>query len=130
VALAVVVEPDLGRPTALDDQIDLLVKMPFGIECAGARHLDDVAAPFALGAVQLDIAALAAQTLPRCERQVLHLAHPDIAVDRNAFRFHEQVIGRLRAAEFSETGAVAAGRLMPMRPAGQFVHDGAFDCWR
>src|SRR6476660_683274 len=97
------------------------------IECTGARHLDDVAAPFALGAVQLDEAAFTAQPLPGRERQVLYLAYADVAVDRNAFRFHEQVIGRLRPAELSEAGAVAAGGFMPMRPAGQFVHCDAFD---
>jgi hypothetical protein len=114
-------------PRPLDDEIDLLVEMLLRIECAGARHLDDVTAPFALGAVQLDEAAFAAQPLPGRERQVLHLAYADAAVDRNAFRFHEQVIGRLRPAELSEAGAVAAGGFMPMRPAGQFVHGDAFD---
>src|SRR5262249_44685689 len=90
--------------------------------CAGSRHLDDVAAPFAFGTVELDIAAFAAQPLPWRERQILHLAHADIAVDRDAFRFHEQVVGRLRPAELAEAGSVVAGRLMPMRPVRKFVH--------
>src|SRR5260370_10002490 len=96
---AVVVEPYLGGAAAVDDQIDFLVKVLFGIECAGSGHLDDVAAPLALGAVELDVGTFAAQALPRRKGQILHLAHADIAVDRDAFRFHEQVVGRLWAAE-------------------------------
>src|SRR5262249_29229854 len=119
---AVVVEPHLGGAAAVNDQIDFLVEVLFRIERAGPRHLDDVAAPFALGAVELDIAPFAAQPLPRRKRQILHLAHADIGVDRDAFRFHEQVVRRLRPAELAEPGSVVAGRLMPMRPAGQFVH--------
>src|SRR5262249_49812921 len=114
---AVVVEPDLGGAAAVNDEIDFLVEVLFGVECARSRHLDDVAAPLALGTVELDIATFAAQPLPRRKGQILHLAHADIAVDRDAFRFHEQVIGRLRPAELAEAGSVVAGRLMPMRPA-------------
>src|SRR5262249_24069214 len=98
----------------------------FRIERAGAGHLDDVAAPFALGAVQLDIRAFPAQSLPWRKRLVLHLAHADIALDGNALRFHEQVIGRLGPAERAETGSVVACRLMPVRPAGQVMHRDAF----
>ena len=100
--------------------------MSFGIERAGTRHLDHVAAPFSLGAVELDVCSSAAQPFPRCQRKVLHLAHADAAVDRNPFRFHEQVIGCLRPAELAEAGPVLTGRFVPMRPAGQFVHAEAF----
>ena len=119
---AVVVEPDLGGAAAVNDQIDFFVEVLFRIERARSRHLDDVAAPFALGAVELDIATFAAQPLPRRKRQILHLAHADIAVDRNAFRFHEQVIGRLRPAELAEARPIVAGGLVPMGSAGEFVH--------
>src|SRR5262249_45801676 len=122
-ALAVGVEPYLGGAAALHHQVDFLVQMLFGIESAGPRHLADVAAPFAFGAVQLDVCALAARPRPRGERQVLRLAHADIAEDGDAFRLHEQVVGRLRPTELAEAGTVDAGRLVPMRPAGQFMHD-------
>src|SRR5262245_6155714 len=120
--LAVAIEPHFSGAAALDDQIDFLVQVLFRLESASPGYLDDVAAPFALGAMELDIRAFAAESLPRRKRQILHLAHADVAVDRNAFRFHEQVIGSLGTAELAEAGAFVAGRLMPMRPAGQFVH--------
>src|SRR5438552_12550679 len=126
VPLAIVVEPHLGGAAALDDEIDLFVEVLFRFERVGARHLDDVGAPFALGAVELDIRAFPAQPLPWRKRQILHLAHADIAIDGNALRFHEQVVGRLGPAERAETGSVVAGRLMPVRPAGQFMHRDAF----
>ena len=96
--------------------------MLLGIERAGARHLDDVAAPFAFGAVELDVGAAAAGALPRRERQVLHLADADVAEHRDAFRLHEVVVGRLRPAELAEAGALAAGRLVPVRLAGNVMH--------
>ena len=123
---AIAVEPHLGGAAALDDEIDLLVEVLFRFERVGARHLDDVGAPFALGAVELDIRAFPAQPLPWRKRQILHLAHADIAIDGNALRFHEQVVGRLGPAERAETGSVVAGRLMPVRPAGQFMHGDVF----
>ena len=88
--------------------------MLLGIERAGARDLDHVAAPHAFGAVELDVGALAAQPLPGLHRQVLHGLHADAAEDRDAFRLHEQVVRRLRPAEFAEAGAVDAGWLVPV----------------
>ena len=114
VLLAVAFEPDLGRAAALGDQVDFLVEVLFRIERAGARHLDDVAAPFALGAVELDVGALAAQALPGLHRQVEHGLDADVAEDRDAVRLHEQVVGRLRTAEFADAGAVDAGRFVPV----------------
>src|SRR5262249_45195418 len=61
-----------------------------------------------------------------CKRQILPLAHADIAMDGNALRFHEQVVGRLGPAKRTETGSVIAGGLMPVRPAAQFMHRDAF----
>jgi hypothetical protein len=126
VLLAVVVEPDFGGAAAFGDQIDFLVDVLFGIERAGARDLDDVAAPFAFGAVQLDVGALAAQAFPRFHRQIEHRLQADIAEDRDAFRFHEQVVRRLGTPKFAEAGAVDAGRLVPMGLAGDFVHGALF----
>src|SRR5206468_11631950 len=122
-ALVVALEPDLGRAAPLHDEVDLLVHVLFGIERAGARHLDDVVAPFAFGAVELDVAAAAAGALPWRQRQVLHLADADVAEHRDAFRLHEVVVGRLRPAELAEAGALAAGRLMPMGRAWDIMHE-------
>src|SRR5262252_1618608 len=83
-ALGVGVKPDLRGAAPLDHEIDFLIKMLLGIERAGARHLDHVAAPFALGAVKLNVSATAAKASPWCKRQVLHSADPDIAEHRNA----------------------------------------------
>src|SRR5215467_8927427 len=50
--------------------------VPRRIERAGARHLDHVAAPFALSAVELDEGAVATHPVPALERDVLHASHP------------------------------------------------------
>ena len=121
-APGIAVEPHLGRAAALDYVDDLLVEMLFRIERAGARHLDHVAAPFSFGAVELNVGAAPAEPAPRGERQVLHAPHPDVAKDRNPFGFHEQVVRRLRPAEFAEAGAASARGFMPVRLAGNVVH--------
>src|SRR5262249_62257330 len=54
-SLAVAVEPYFGAAAALDHEIDLLIEVLFRIERSGAGHLDDVAAPFPPGPLQLDI---------------------------------------------------------------------------
>src|SRR5580704_7418637 len=120
--LVVAFEPDLGRAATFDDEIDFLVHVLFGIERTCARNLDDVGTPFAFGAVQLDVSAAAAGALPRLQWQVLHFAHADVAVDRNLFRFHEEVVGRLRAIEFAEPGALESGWFVPMSLTVNFVH--------
>src|SRR6185436_20448013 len=107
-------EPDLGGAAPFDDEVDFLVHVLFGIERARARHLDDVAAPFAFGAVQLDVGAAAAGALPRRQRQVLHLADADVAEHRNAFRLHEDLVCRLLLAKKKEASALAAVRLVTM----------------
>src|SRR5258706_10333174 len=106
--------PDLGRTAAFDDEEDLLVHVPLGMQGAHRRHLDDITAPLGLGAVELDEVALAAGALPRHQRQVLHLADADVAEHRNALRFHERVVGRGLLAELSEAGLLAARRLVPV----------------
>src|SRR5215472_13403368 len=123
VLLAVLVEPHLGRAAALDHVVDFLVEVLLGVERAGARHLDDVTAPFPLGAVELDVGAAPAKAFPRGERQILHLAHADVAEDRNALRFHEQVVRRLRPTELAEARAPAGGRLVPVA-AWDIMHGG------
>src|SRR5215472_634729 len=120
--LAVAVEPDFGGAAPLDHEVDFLVQVSFRVKCAGPWYLDDVAAPFAFGAVQLDVAAFAAQPLPWRKWQILHLAHADVAVDRNALRFHEQVVGRLGSAALAASGRFVAARLMRMRPARPSIH--------
>ena len=127
VTLAVLVEPHLRGATALNHEINFLIEVLFRIERACSGHLDHVASPFPLGAVQLDVGALAAEPLPRRQRKILHLAHANIAKDRDPFRFHEQIIWSLRPAELAEAGTIVAGRFVPMRPPGQFVHAGACD---
>src|SRR5262245_2398393 len=92
------------------------------VDSARARHLDDIAAPLAFRAVELDVAAAPARAFPRSERQVLHFADADVAEHRNPFRLHEDVVGRLRPAEFSETRPLSRGRLVPMRLAGNVMH--------
>ena len=87
--LAITLEPYFRRPTALDDIKDFLIEVLFRIEHTGRRNLDEVTAPFAFGAKELNEAAAAAHAWPRCERQVLHLTDADVAKDRNALGFHE-----------------------------------------
>ena len=112
--LAVAFLPDLGRAAALDDQEDLLVHVLFDVERARRRHLDDVAAPLALGAVELDEVAAPAHAFPGDERQVLHLADADAAKHRNAFLFHERVVGCRLLAELAEAGFLVACRFVPV----------------
>src|SRR5258708_20053531 len=100
--LGLAVEPHLRRAAAFDDIDDLLIDVLFRIECAGRRHLDHVAAPFPLGAVKLDIAALAAGPLPRTKRQVLDAAHADAAEDRHSLALPELVVAGPRAPHLSQ----------------------------
>src|SRR5262249_42628080 len=102
--------------------IDFFVDVLLGVQRARAGHFDDVATPFAFGAMKLDVGAASAGALPRSERQVLNLADADVAEDRNALRLHEVVVGRLRAAELAEARAFAAGRLVPMGGAWNVMH--------
>jgi hypothetical protein len=67
-ALRIGVEPNLGGAAPFDHEVDFLVEVPFRIEGARARHLDHVAAPFAFGAVELDVGAASAEPLPGRER--------------------------------------------------------------
>src|SRR5690349_12784758 len=98
--------------------------MLFGVERAGARHFNDVTAPFTLGAVQLNVAAPAADPLPWLQRQVLYFAHPDVAIDRDALGFHEQIVRRLRPAELAETSALETRWFVPMNLPGDLMHHG------
>src|SRR5262249_35101413 len=93
---------------------NLFVEVPFGVERSGAGHLDQVEAPFAFGAMQLDVSPAAAHPLPCRKRQILHATHADVAKDRNAFALHEKVVRCLRPAEFSKARAPPRGRFVPM----------------
>src|SRR5215470_14258010 len=96
--------------------------MALNVERAGRRDLDDVEAPQALGAEELDKGAAPAEPRPIRERQVLHPAHPDAAVDRNAFGLHEAVVRHRRALELAVAGVLAGLRLVPVHLVGGVVH--------
>ena len=115
------VGPDFGGAAAFDHDHDLLVHVLFGIERAGGRHLDHVAAPAAFGAEKLDERALAAHALPRLERHVLHALDADAAEDRNVLRLHEIVVRRVRPLPGADACVLEAFRLVPMI-AFDFVH--------
>jgi two-component system copper resistance phosphate regulon response regulator CusR len=119
--------PDLGGAAAFDHQADFLVEVTLDIERAGAGHLDHVLAPQPFGAEQLDIAAAAAEPLPRLHRQVLHPPHSDAAIDRHAFRLHEGVVGHGLALEFAEAGVLARLGLVPVG-TGDVVHGALYRC--
>ncbi len=114
--------PDFGGAAAFDDQTDLLVEMPLDVERARARHLDHIHAPQAFGAEELDVAAAPALPLPGRERQILHAPHADAAIDRNALRLHEAVVGHRLAQELAEACVLAGLRLVPMDLIGRVVH--------
>src|SRR5690348_14745098 len=96
--------------------------MLFGVQRAAPGYFDQVATPFRLGAMQLDIGAAAAEPFPRRKWQVLHLRNSDIAKAGNVFRLHEYVIRRLHPAPFAEARAFPAGWLVPMDLVCDVVH--------
>ena len=93
---------------------DLLVEVALDIERAGARDLHHIHAPQPFGAVELDVAAAAAEPLPRRHRQILHAPHADAAIDRNALRLHEAVVGHRLAQELAKAGVLAGLGLVPV----------------
>src|SRR5580700_9712831 len=121
VRLGLAVGPDLGGAAAFDHHHDLFVHVLFGFERAGTRHLDHIAAPFSLGAVELDEGAAAAQALPWFERHVLDAAYADTAEDRDALRLHEVVIGRVGPLPDADAGILQPFGFVPMI-AGDLVH--------
>src|SRR5882757_7695616 len=121
-ALGLAFLPDLRGAPALHDKDDLLIKMAFDIERAGAWNLRHIHAPQPFGAVELDVTAASAETLPRRYRQILDATHANAAKYRNAFRLHETVIGHRLAQEFSEARILAGLRFMPMGLVGGVVH--------
>src|SRR5262249_23648636 len=114
--------PDLRRSAAFDHEHDLLVEMPLLVERTGRRNLDHVAAPQALGAVELDVAAAPAEPPPWRDRQALHAPHADAAIDRDALGLHEAVVRHLRALECAEAGVLAGLRFVPMDLVRRVVH--------
>src|SRR6516225_10345563 len=105
--------------------------MPHRTERARTRDLDDEATPFALRAGQLDERGVAPKPLPRLARKILDLGDADASHDRNAFAFHEQVVGSLQPLKFAESCALVAGGFMPMR-LENVVHDSHLlniGCW-
>jgi hypothetical protein len=122
VALGLPLLPDFGGAPALHHQHDLLVEMPLGMQCTGAGDFHDVHPPQAFGAVELDVAAAAAEPRPRLHRQVLHALDADAAKARHALRLHEAVVRHGLAEEFAEARVLAGLRLVPMFLIGRIVH--------
>ncbi len=102
--LRIAVNPNFRRAAAVDDEILFFVQMLFGIERARAGDLDEVTTPQTFGAQELDEGAATAHAFPRLARQVLHAAHADVAIDRNALRLHKVVIGRIGPEKFAVAG--------------------------
>src|SRR6478672_11526816 len=111
--LFLVVGPDLGGAPALHYHNDLLVHVALGIERAGARNLDDIEAPFAFGAVELDEGAVATHPVPALERHILHALDADAAENWNPLRLHPVVIGRVGPFPGTVAGVFSPFRLVP-----------------
>src|SRR5689334_11519393 len=114
--------PDFGGAAAFYDQTDFLVEVPLDVERTRTRHLDHIHAPEAFGAKELNVAAAATLSLPRRERQILHPPHADAAIDRNALRLHEAVVGHRLAQELAEACVLTGLGLVPMDLIGCVVH--------
>jgi hypothetical protein len=78
-----------------------------------------VASPLGLCAVELNVVALAASSLPRHEGKILYFADPYTSEDGNALLLHERVIGCGLLLELAETGFFIARWLVPV--AGVFI---------
>src|SRR6266567_1963465 len=114
VPLRVALEPDLGRAASLDHEENLLVHVLLGVQRSCRRHLDHVAAPLGLRAMELDKVPASAGTLPRRERKILHLSYTDPSEDGNALGLHEGVVGCRLLLELAVAGLAGAGRLVPV----------------
>src|SRR4051794_32932738 len=98
--------------------------MPLDIERAGARDFDHVSTPDPLGAVKLDVTTAPAEPLPFRERQVLHTAHTNTAIEWHPLGFPEGVVGHRLTQEFAAACVFAGLGLVPMDLIGRAVHDG------
>src|SRR5579871_3567916 len=107
--------PHLGGSAAFHYVIDFFVQVAHRIQCARARYFNHETAPLAFRAGQLDERRVTAQALPRFARKILDLVDTDSAHDRNAFAFHEEIVGRLQPLKFTEPGALVSGGFMPVR---------------
>src|SRR5437868_3297181 len=96
--------------------------MPFRFECACARHLNDVAAPFSFVAVELDEGTAPAHAVPCFQRQVLHTANADAAIDRHVLALHKVVIGRIRTFPGAVTRILQPLWFMPMFARWHVMH--------
>src|SRR5262249_25800733 len=122
VALALAFLPNLGGAAAFDHQHDFFIEVPLHVERAGGRDFDEVKAPQPLGAEELDIRAATAEPLPGRQRQVLHAANSDAAIDRHALGFHKAVVGHGRALELAVAGVLAGFWFVPVHLIGGVVH--------
>src|SRR5262249_17656197 len=73
-------------------------------------------------AVELDIGTAPAEAPPVRQRQILHAAHADAAIDRDAFGLHEAVVRHRRPLEGAVAGVLAGGGLVPVHLVGGIVH--------
>src|SRR5687767_1022238 len=69
--------PDLGGAGALDDQVQLLVEVSFGIQSAARWDLPEVQPRQTIGPVELEKATSAPQPPPWLQRQLPQIASPD-----------------------------------------------------
>src|SRR5262249_57052390 len=95
--------------------------MTLGIERAGARHLDHVAAPTAFGAVELNEGSVATHAVPTLERQVLDPPHSDAAINGNPLRLHVVVIRRVGPLPSAVSRVLQSFRLVPLASVGCVV---------
>lgn len=89
--------PDLGAATPLDDQKELVVHVPLGVQRARGGYLHDVHTFLTLDAAQVQEAAAPAQPLPRAQIELACVVDANATEDRNAFLFHVQLVGTLDA---------------------------------
>ena len=113
------VVPHFRGAATFDHETHLLVNMLLDVESAAGRHFNDIHAPQAFRAEQLDICALAAQTRPGLHRQIENRLAANVAENGNAFGFHEGVIRHRGAAKLAQTRLLARLWFVPV--IGDFV---------
>jgi hypothetical protein len=98
----------------------------FDLQRAGAGNLDDIGAPLAFRAMQLDIGTPAAHARPVDERQILDPGDADAAEYRQSVGLHELVIIGFRLREFSKSGMLFGSWFVPVNRPVQLVHSRLF----
>src|SRR5262249_30869359 len=101
---------------------DLFIEVPLHVERTGGRDFDEIESPQSFGAEELDIRAATAEPLPRRQRQGLHAADPDAAIDRHALPLPAAVVGHGGALELAVSGVLAGFGFVPVHLMGSVVH--------